>query len=131
MEEFSSSGTLQPKEEKNTSFGWTPEYIGEFRTLVGFANNKDATSIGDVPQYDFDVIESQLVEEENYVDFRDASGEIIEVGCSIGLRASSDDSFNGDFLKFLQCSFSAISLLVLMVLGILVGTIFIIWRKRK
>jgi len=67
----------------------------------------------------------------NYVDFRTASGEIIEVGCSSGLRASGTGTFGDSFLNSLKCNSVVTLILVLTLLGITVGVIFIIWRKRK
>ena len=69
--------------------------------------------------------------EADYVDFRNASGEPIEVGCSVGLSAPDNDYFGGDFLQFLKCNLSATLVLVLALLGIIVVIIFIIWRIRK
>lgn len=66
----------------------------------------------------------------NYVDFRNASGEIIEVGCSIGLRASPDDSFANDVLLFFKCNLG-VTLTMILVIGITTAIIFIVWRKRK
>jgi hypothetical protein len=66
----------------------------------------------------------------NYVDFRNASGEIIEVGCSVGLRASPDDSFGSDVLLFFKCN-PVSALILVLVIGVTVGIIFIVWRKRK
>lgn len=59
VNEFSSSGTLQPLEQKSVSFTWTPEYAGTFRTLVVFENSVDGKAIGAVPQYDFTVVPSE------------------------------------------------------------------------
>jgi hypothetical protein len=67
----------------------------------------------------------------NYVDFRTAEGEIIEVGCSSGLRASGNYNFGEDFLQFLKCNVSATLVPVFVIIGIIVGIVFIIKRKRK
>ncbi|MCV0366355.1 MAG: hypothetical protein K5798_03690 [Nitrosopumilus sp.] len=66
----------------------------------------------------------------NYVDFRDASGEIIEVGCGIGLRASPDDSLGTDILLFFKCN-PSLTLILVLIVGVMVGVIFVVWRKRK
>lgn len=67
----------------------------------------------------------------NYVDFRNASGEIIEVGCSSGLRASGTYDFGGDFLQSLKCNPAMTLIPVFVAIGIVVGIIFIIKRKGK
>lgn len=64
----------------------------------------------------------------NYVDFRTASGKIIEVGCSAGLRASPDDSLGNDALLFFKCN---PSLTLILVIGVIVGIILVVWRIRK
>lgn len=65
----------------------------------------------------------------NYADFRNASGEIIEVGCSVGLRASPDDSFADDVVLFFKCNPGVTLTLSLVVIVGVVG--IILWRKRK
>ena len=67
----------------------------------------------------------------NDVDFRNADGEIIEVGCSSGLRASENYNFGEDFLQSLRCDPAATLIPVFTIIGIIVGIVFIIWRKRK
>ncbi|MEX0862330.1 hypothetical protein [Nitrosopumilus sp.] len=66
----------------------------------------------------------------NYADFRDAPSEIIEIGCSIGLRASPDDSFDNDVLLFFKCN-PALTLILVLVVGAMVGIVFIVWRKQR
>lgn len=67
--------------------------------------------------------------EVNYKDFCDASDEIIEVGCGVNLRAFPDDTFGSEILLFFKCNLY--SLILVLVIGIAIGVIFIIWRKRK
>ena len=76
-------------------------------------------------------VEFEPIPHVNYVDFRDASGEIIEVGCSTGLRASGNYNFGEDFLQSLKCDPTVTLIPVFVIIGIIVGIIFIIWRKRK
>lgn len=67
----------------------------------------------------------------NYVDFRNTSGEIIEVGCSVGLRASPNDDFGTSFFEFIECIPFVSLVLALSLFGIVIGIVFVIWRKRK
>jgi len=57
VDEFASNGILQPNEEKQFSFEWTPEYEGKFQTFVGIDNPVTNTAIGGAEQYDFEVIQ--------------------------------------------------------------------------
>ncbi|MCV0409618.1 hypothetical protein [Nitrosopumilus sp.] len=77
-----------------------------------------------------DVSKTEKNIDANYVDFRNASGEIIEVGCSTGLRAFPNDSFDNDVLFFFKCN-PSLTLILVLVVGVIVGIIFIVWRKRK
>jgi hypothetical protein len=75
--------------------------------------------------------QNNSISEVNYMDFRNTLGEIIEVGCSSGLRASGNYNFGGDFLQSLKCNLVVTLILVFVIIGIIVGIIFIVWRKRK
>ena len=77
------------------------------------------------------VFEGPGKQEVNYVDFRNATGEIIEVGCSSGLRASGNYDFGGDFLQSLKCNPVITLIPVFVAIGIVVVIIFIIKRKGK
>ncbi|MCH7561250.1 MAG: hypothetical protein IIC67_07805 [Thaumarchaeota archaeon] len=55
VEEFRTNGVLQPNEEKFFSFTWTPEYEGQFRTFSEIYDDGKNTTIGGVPQFDFQV----------------------------------------------------------------------------
>lgn len=67
----------------------------------------------------------------NYVDFRDADGEIIEVGCSIGLRAPEYRYFGDSFLDSLKCNPTVTLIPIFVLIGIIIAIIFVIRRKRK
>lgn len=82
-------------------------------------------------QDEFKKFASAEVEKVNYVDFRDASGEIIEVGCSMGLRASGNYNFGGDFLQSLKCNPVITLVPIFVLIGIVSGVIFVIRIKRK
>ncbi|WP_160272859.1 hypothetical protein [Nitrosopumilus piranensis] len=131
VEEFHTNGVLQSHEEKSFTFEWIPEYEGRFRTFSEVGNTLSQTTIGGVPQYDFVVTGYQYPPDSNYVDFRDAEGKIIEVGCSVGLRASPEGHFGESFLEFIECA--TLTPLVLAIVLPFAGivSIFIIWRKRK
>lgn len=58
VDEFVSTGTLQPNESKRFSFSWTPQYQGEFRTYVEVSNPDTHGVLGYAPQYDFEVVSS-------------------------------------------------------------------------
>ena len=76
-------------------------------------------------------VESNQTDDVNYVDFRDADGNIIEVGCSIGERAPEHRYFGDSFLDSLKCN-SAVTLIPIFVLiGIIITIIFVIRRKRN
>lgn len=60
VDEFRANGLLQPHEYKSFAFEWTPEYEGRFRTFSEMGNTASGTTIGGVPQYDFEVIPSRL-----------------------------------------------------------------------
>ena len=75
-------------------------------------------------------VEFEPIPSVNYVDFRNASGEIIEVGCSSGLRASGNHNFGEDFLQSLRCDPVATLIPVFAMIGIIVGIAFIIWRRK-
>lgn len=67
----------------------------------------------------------------DYVDFRDVSGEIIEVGCSVGLRAFPDGSFGESFFEFIECTpFVSLVLMIALPVAVIIPA-FIIWRKRR
>ena len=56
VEEFKAESILQTGDVHHTSFGFIPQYAGSFRTLAVFTNVMDGTTIGAVPQYDFEVV---------------------------------------------------------------------------
>ena len=56
VDEFKAESFLQPNEIHHSSFGFVPQYAGSFRTFAVFTNIMDGTTIGAVPQYDFEVI---------------------------------------------------------------------------
>lgn len=62
VDEFSTSGRLEPGESKVVSFAWTPKYEGQFRTFAGISNNANNMMVGGIPQFDFEVVvdESEL-----------------------------------------------------------------------
>ena len=58
VEEFRVNGLLQPHEDKFFAFEWAPEYEGRFWTFSEVGNTISGTTIGGVPQYDFEVVSS-------------------------------------------------------------------------
>ncbi len=60
VDEFVSTDTLKPSEEKQFSFEWTPEYEGKFRTFVEIGNPVTNTAMGGATQYDFEVIQHDV-----------------------------------------------------------------------
>ena len=66
----------------------------------------------------------------NQVDFRDAKGEIIEVGCITGLRPNSDNYSESEISLFFKCNPVLLLILISVItVGVAIG--FIIWRIRK
>ncbi len=70
-------------------------------------------------------------QEFGHMDFRDAQGEIMDVGCSSDLRASENYDFDGDVLQSLKCDPAITLTLVFMIIGIAVGIVLVVKRKRK
>ncbi|AFS81541.1 hypothetical protein NKOR_08410 [Candidatus Nitrosopumilus koreensis AR1] len=64
----------------------TGVFVGDFQIPSFWCRNADTTTTGSPGQYEST---TGLDIEVNYVDFRDASGEIVEVGDSAGVRANT------------------------------------------
>ena len=77
------------------------------------------------------MIVTKPTDDVNYVDFRDADGNIIEVGCSIGERAPEYRYFGDGFLDSLKCNPTVTLIPIFVLIGIIIAVIFIIKRKRK
>ena len=58
VDEFKTESFLQLNDIHHASFGFIPQYAGNFRTFAVFTNVVDGATIGGVPQYDFEVINS-------------------------------------------------------------------------
>ena len=56
VDEFSTSGKLEPGESKSASFTWTPKYGGEFRTFAGITDDVKNVMVGNIPQFDMEVV---------------------------------------------------------------------------
>jgi hypothetical protein len=110
----------------------TEEIQSELRTIV---SNGEKTAVGtqhstDLGQYN----QLYLFEKNtkvNYVDFRDADGEIIEKGCIVALRGSIVDNFGDQFSYMMRCHPVTIFVIFLISSAVIIGLVFIIWRKRK
>lgn len=102
------------------------QYMGDVNSSERIYEERLGTAVSNRAQ------EKILSENEsvNYVDFRDAKGEIIEKPCIVGLRASPDETFSDQISYTLKCNPFMIYLPFVM-LSIVILTIFVIWRKRK